>query len=218
MCAIITSWFTGRLEVFCTSLSKELSQWNEILIQGTHAVYSYTLKMFCLPRWRCAWSTSLFGNAMFRFKCNLTEQNDSSPWSVNHMHFRKLFFSRHPSFSQESPPHCCVYLPQLLHSKPCVITLCSKGELFLKTQHWWFSGFRTAYCSLPFDSCAFFSYSSSHIASVENDFTWLTLVGSWEGARQQGDFWFPVSFCFDWRPRLGLPCLSRARLPNYLLQ
>ena len=81
MCAIITSWFTGRLEVFCTSLSKELSQWNEILIQGTHAEYSYTLKMFCLPRWRCAWSTSLFGNAMFRFKCNLTEQNDSSPVS-----------------------------------------------------------------------------------------------------------------------------------------
>lgn len=134
MCGIIMSWFTGRLEVFCTSLSEELSQWNEILIQGIHAVYSYTLKMFCLPQWCWPWNTILFASSVFRFKCNLPEQNDASPRSVKHRHSRKLSFLWHFFFSQESPALRFVYLSQPLHSQPCVITLCSKGEPFLKIQ------------------------------------------------------------------------------------
>lgn len=38
-------WFTDLLMLLCTSLSKELSQWNEILIKGICMVYCWTFRI-----------------------------------------------------------------------------------------------------------------------------------------------------------------------------
>ena len=46
----------------------------------------------CLSQWCWAENTVLFENTMFRYKCNLPEQNHFCPGSVEHMHFIKLSF------------------------------------------------------------------------------------------------------------------------------
>ena len=132
-------WFTNFLTLLCTSLSKEPSQWNEILIKGIRMVYCWTFRtLSAFPsdagqrtqsylKIRC-----LDTNVICQSKI-ISAQDQLNTRILLNCPFDELFsfFSRslfiHLSFFFFSP------LPNVAWEF-CVITLYSKGKLFLKIQ------------------------------------------------------------------------------------
>ena len=136
---VMWCWFTNFLTLLCTSLSKEPSQWNEILIKGIRMVYCWTFRtLSAFPsdagqrtqsylKIRC-----LDTNVICQSKI-ISAQDQLNTRILLNCPFDELFsfFSRslfiHLSFFFFLP------LPNVAWEF-CVITLYSKGKLFLKIQ------------------------------------------------------------------------------------
>lgn len=139
--------FTDLLTLLCTSLSKELSQWNEILIKAICMVYCWTFRILSAFPSDAGLNTILFENMMFRYKCNSPEQNNFSPGSIEHMDFIRLSF-------------CRTFFVCFFRSFICLGSFLQLFHWSLVLQRWIvlenspinnLAGFRTAHCSLLFD-------------------------------------------------------------------
>lgn len=130
-------WFTDFLTLLCTSLSKEPSRWNEILIKGIHMVYCWTFRtLTAFPsdagqrtqshlKIRC-----LDTNVICQGKI-ISARDQLNTCILLSCPFDGLFFF---FFRGTLFIHLSIFFLPNVAWKLYVITLCSKGKLFLKIQ------------------------------------------------------------------------------------
>ena len=139
-------WFTDFLVLSCTSPSKELSWWNEILIKGIRMVYCWTFRT--PSTFPC--DAGLRTQSSLKIRCLdinvicqskiICPQDQLNTCILLSSPFARLFYF------YGSPVHLIVFFLPDVADELCVITLCSKGEWFFENSAVGnFAGFRTGH-------------------------------------------------------------------------
>lgn len=183
-------------------ISKELFQWNEILIQGIHAVYGCTLKMFCLPQRCWAGNTILFENTMLDSNviCQqeiIPSQDPSNTCVLGSRLWQDTFL-----LSGESGSLLCLSPSAVTQGALCNYFVLQRwivlenSESVIQPYSGQMTSASSFFLVLPLGEVASWVLTNWFCGNWLHSFNTGAIL---EGRQKSG--WFPGSSSFDWGPR-----------------